>query len=94
MAQRIVDVLVPVALDHTYSYRGPPELDLGVGDLVAVPLGKAETVGVVWADNVPVQPGLKSRLRQARRGILPCRNVASVTIARSAVGCHCSDKRG
>src|SRR3954466_13254484 len=63
MAQRIVDVLVPVALDHTYSYRAPPELDLGVGDLVAVPLGKAETVGVVWADNVPVQPGLHNRLK-------------------------------
>ena len=43
MAQRIVDVLVPVALDHTYSYRAPPELDLHVGDIVAVPLGNAET---------------------------------------------------
>src|SRR6185436_13477065 len=30
MAQRIVDVLVPVALDHAYSYRAPPELDLHV----------------------------------------------------------------
>ncbi len=63
MAQRIVDVLVPVALDHTYSYRAPPELDLHVGDLVAVPLGNAETVGVVWADNVPVRPGLHNRLK-------------------------------
>ena len=41
MAQRIVDVLVPVALDHTYSYRAPAELDLSVGDIVAVPLGNA-----------------------------------------------------
>ena len=63
MAQRIVDVLVPVALDHTYSYRAPPELDLHVGDIVAVPLGNAETVGVVWADNVPVRPGLHNRLK-------------------------------
>src|SRR5262245_25531072 len=63
MAQRIVDVLVPVALDHTYSYRAPPGLDLSVGDLVAVPLGNAETVGVVWADNVPVRPGLHNRLK-------------------------------
>src|SRR3954464_85606 len=63
MAQRIVDVLVPVALDHTYSYRTPPELDLAVGDIVAVPLGNAETVGVVWADNVPVRPGLHNRLK-------------------------------
>src|SRR2546421_10854201 len=63
MAQRIVDVLVPVALDHAYSYRAPPELDLQVGDIVAVPLGASETGGVVWADNVPVRPGLHNRLK-------------------------------
>jgi primosomal protein N' (replication factor Y) (superfamily II helicase) len=63
MAQRIVDVLVPVALDHAYSYRAPPELELQVGDIVAVPLGASETVGVVWADNVPVRPGLHNRLK-------------------------------
>src|SRR5437868_8026060 len=63
MAQRIVDVLVPVALSRAYSYRAPPELDLHVGDLVAVPLGASETVGVVWADNVPVRTGLHNRLK-------------------------------
>src|SRR5436305_5373375 len=63
MAQRIIDVLVPVALDHTYSYRAPVELDLQVGDIVAVPLGASETVGVVWADNVPVRAGLHNRLK-------------------------------
>jgi primosomal protein N' (replication factor Y) (superfamily II helicase) len=60
---RIVDVLVPVALDHAYSYSVPKELDLQVGDLVAVPLGPRESVGVVWADNVPVKPGLHNRLK-------------------------------
>src|SRR3954467_13553044 len=75
MAQRIVDVLVPVALDHTYSYRTPPELDLAVGDIVAVPLGNAETVGVVWADKVPVRPGLHNRLKDvdAKLGYPPLR---------------------
>jgi primosomal protein N' (replication factor Y) len=63
MAPRIVDVLVPVALDHAYSYRAPPELDLKVGDIVAVPLGTREAVGVIWADNVPVKPGLHNRLK-------------------------------
>ena len=63
MAQRIVDVLVPVALDHPYSYRAPDELDLHVGDIVAVPLGTREALGVVWADNVPVKPGLHNRLK-------------------------------
>src|SRR4051812_39251623 len=63
MAQRIVDVLVPVALDHPYSYRAPDELDLHVGDIVAVPLGPRISAGVVWADNVPVRPGLHNRLK-------------------------------
>lgn len=63
MAQRIVDVLVPVALDHAYSYRAPQELGLSVGDIVAVPLGAREALGVVWADNVPVRPGLHNRLK-------------------------------
>ena len=69
MAQRIVDVLVPVALDHAYSYRAPPGLDLSVGDIVAVPLGNSETVGVVWADNVPVRPGLHNRLKDVEAAL-------------------------
>src|SRR5947209_7486973 len=44
---RIVDVLLPVALDHAYSYRVPSELEVQVGDLVAVPLGPRESVGSV-----------------------------------------------
>jgi primosomal protein N' (replication factor Y) len=63
MAQRIVDVLVPVALDHAYSYRAPAELDLKVGDIVSVPLGPREVLGVVWADDVTVRPGLHNRLK-------------------------------
>ena len=45
MATRIVDVLVPVALDQTYSYRVPAGLELAPGDLVAVPLGRARMHG-------------------------------------------------
>ena len=63
MAQRIVDVLVPVALDHAYSYRAPEELGLKAGDIVSVPLGPRSAVGVVWADDVTVQPGLHNRLK-------------------------------
>ena len=75
MAPRIVDVLVPVALDHAYSYRAPEELELSVGDLVAVPLGPREALGVVWADNVPVKPGLHNRLKdvEAKLDYLPLR---------------------
>ena len=35
MATRFIDVLVPVALDQTYSYRVPDGLALAPGDLVA-----------------------------------------------------------
>jgi primosomal protein N' (replication factor Y) len=45
----IADVLVPVALDTAYSYRVPPGQPLAPGDVVVVPLGPRETVGVVWA---------------------------------------------
>ena len=45
---RVADVLVPVAIDQTYSYRVPAELDLAAGDLVEVPLGTRQVVGAVW----------------------------------------------
>jgi len=59
----IVDVLVPVALDHTYSYRVPRGLELKAGDVVCVPLGPREVVGVVWAENAKPEPRLHNRLK-------------------------------
>jgi primosomal protein N' (replication factor Y) len=63
MAKPFVDVLVPVALDHPYSYRVPDNLMLAPGDLVAVPLGAREALGVVWADDVAIRPGLHNRMK-------------------------------
>jgi primosomal protein N' (replication factor Y) (superfamily II helicase) len=63
MARRVVDVLVPVALDQTYSYRVPDGLDLAAGDVVAVPLGAREVTGVVWNDNPTPNPRLDNRLK-------------------------------
>jgi primosomal protein N' (replication factor Y) (superfamily II helicase) len=64
MAARIVDVLVPVALDQTYSYRVPEGLSLGIGDVVTVPLGaRGETTGVVWAENDNLNPRLHNRMK-------------------------------
>ncbi len=63
MATRIVDVLVPVALDQAYSYRVPDNLTVSPGDLVSVPLGPRECTGVVWADNVTPNPRLDNRLK-------------------------------
>ena len=45
MAKRVVDVLVPVALDQAYSYRVPDGLALAPGDIVRVPLGAREATG-------------------------------------------------
>ncbi|MCO5087548.1 MAG: primosomal protein N', partial [Methylobacteriaceae bacterium] len=45
----VVDVVAPVAVDTAYSYRVPAGLLLAPGDLVDVPLGTRETMGVVWA---------------------------------------------
>jgi len=63
MAKRVVDVLVPVALDRAYSYRVPDGLALAPGDIVCVPLGAREATAVVWADNPKPNPRLDNRLK-------------------------------
>ena len=63
MVRRVVDVLVPVALDRAYSYRVPDALALAPGDIVSVPLGARETTAVVWADNPKPNPRLDNRLK-------------------------------
>jgi primosomal protein N' (replication factor Y) (superfamily II helicase) len=63
MAKRVVDVLVPVALDRAYSYRVPETLDLAPGDIVCVPLGARDATAVVWADNPKPNPRLDNRLK-------------------------------
>src|SRR5260370_6319409 len=75
MAKPIVDVLIPVALDHAYSYRAPDDLELAPGDLVRVPLGTRECTGVVWADNATPNPRLDNRLKDvaAKLDIPPLR---------------------
>ena len=44
----VADILIPLALDTAYSYAVPAGLDLAAGDIVQVPLGPRETIGVVW----------------------------------------------
>jgi primosomal protein N' (replication factor Y) len=63
MARRVVDVLVPVALNQTYSYSVPDDADLKPGDVVSVPLGSREVIAVVWADNPNPDPRLHNRLK-------------------------------
>jgi primosomal protein N' (replication factor Y) len=63
MAQRVVDVLVPVALDQVYSYRVPEGLELAPGDLVTVPLGARMATAVTWAENSKPNPRLDNRMK-------------------------------
>jgi len=63
MNMRVVDVLVPVALDQAYSYRVPSGLEIAPGDVVVVPLGARESLGVVWAENPNPNPRLHNRLK-------------------------------
>src|SRR3982751_7019468 len=60
---RVVDVLVPVALNQNYSYRVPRGMELKPGDVVCVPLGPREVVAVVWAENAAPDPRLHNRLK-------------------------------
>lgn len=63
MPKRVVDVLVPVALDKPYSYRVPDALELAPGDIVSVPLAGRATTAVVWAENPKPDPRLADRLK-------------------------------
>jgi primosomal protein N' (replication factor Y) (superfamily II helicase) len=63
MPSRVVDVLVPVALDQAYSYRVPAGIEVEPGDIVSVPLGARDCLGVVWAENPAPSPGLHNRLK-------------------------------
>src|SRR4029077_11008989 len=63
MPRRVVDVLVPVALDKPYSYRVPEALAVAPGDVVSVPRGAREATAVVWAENPKPNPRLDNRLK-------------------------------
>src|SRR6201995_4517241 len=60
---RIVDVLVPVALNQTYSYRVPRGMELKAGDGVGVPLGPRWVPPVLWGENTNPAPRLHNRLK-------------------------------
>ncbi len=72
MTRRIADVLIPLALDTAYSYAVPAELGpLSEGDVVRVPLGPRETVGVVWALREGAGANLKAVLGRVDVPSLP-----------------------
>jgi len=58
----VVEILLPVALERTYSYRVPFGIVLMPGDVVRVTLGPREVVGVVW-DGDGMLPASSNRLK-------------------------------
>ncbi len=61
----IADVLVPVAVDTSYSYKVPAGMALSPGDFVTVPLGTREATGVVWETRrAPAGSNLKTILEK------------------------------
>jgi primosomal protein N' (replication factor Y) len=62
LAESTVSVLVPVAVAAPYSYAVPEGLSVAPGDIVEIPLGTRDVIGVVWDD--PPDEGIgNNRLR-------------------------------
>ncbi len=47
-ALRRLPVVIPVALDQTYDYLAPQDLDVEPGSFVLVPFGPQQRIGIVW----------------------------------------------
>ena len=59
--KRTVKVLLPLPLADAYDYSVPDGLEVAAGHFVIVPLGKRETVGVVWGEGSGEVPPEKLR---------------------------------
>ena len=60
-ARRTVRVLLPLPLADAYDYSVPEGLGVAPGQFVMVPLGKRETLGVVWGEGTGEVPAAKLR---------------------------------
>jgi len=47
-ALRRLPVIIPVALDQTYDYLAPHDLEISPGSFVLVPFGPQHRIGIVW----------------------------------------------
>ena len=64
MQQAIVEVLLPLALETSYSYLAPEGMGVEPGSYVLVPLGTRHVIGVVWGERTEALPAEKaSKLR-------------------------------
>ncbi len=66
-------MLIPVAVDQTYSYRLPAGMAVTAGDSVEVALGPRRTLGLVWELNASPGGGANLKPVQARLAFPPLR---------------------
>ncbi|MDE3016823.1 MAG: primosomal protein N' [Pseudomonadota bacterium] len=60
-----VEILLPAAAPHGFDYRVPENMILTAGDIVTVPFGHSESLGVVWgAGKVDIPPGKIKSVRK------------------------------
>lgn len=71
-----VAILLPLPLSGLYDYRVPESLTLAPGDIVAVPLGRRQVVGVVWGQAEGHVPVAKLKDVGARLDVPPLSLVA------------------
>ena len=60
-SRRTVRVLLPLPLADAYDYSVPDGMEVTAGHFVVVPLGRRETLGVVWGEGTGEVPEAKLR---------------------------------
>lgn len=66
MKPRQVEVLLPTAVSQGFDYTVPTDMPLAVGDIVTVPFGRGESLGVVWGEGKADLPVGKIKAVQMR----------------------------
>src|SRR4051812_20243789 len=61
-----VEVLLPTVLGHGFDYLVPAGLTLMPGDLVTVPFGRGDSLGVVWGKGIANIPAGKIKAVRMR----------------------------
>jgi primosomal protein N' (replication factor Y) (superfamily II helicase) len=79
---RRVAVLLPLPLTGPYDYLVPPELEVGPGSVVRVPLAQRELIGAIWDEPLESAPADDKELPLARlRPVLEVLPVPPLTAA-------------
>ena len=76
-------VLLPVALDQTYDYRLPADIEAAPGMFVLVPFGPQTRIGIIW--DAPVGEGDRPVPDKRLKSVTQALDVPALPAARSAL---------